>query len=140
METSAKAAQAHEFIMQLPDAYDTNIGEQGVALSGGQRQRIALARVFLKNPDILLLDEATSSLDAESENAVQLALGQLMKGRTTVIIAHHLSSVLLADKIVVVDEGQVVAEGSHEILMSESALYRRLIELQFNTIRANETA
>ncbi len=140
IETSAKAAQAHEFIMQLPDAYDTNIGEQGVALSGGQRQRIALARVFLKNPDILLLDEATSSLDAESENAVQLALGQLMKGRTTVIIAHHLSSVLLADKIVVVDEGQVVAEGSHEILMSESALYRRLIELQFNTIRANETA
>jgi ATP-binding cassette subfamily B protein len=132
IEAAAKAAQAHGFITSLPNGYKTDIGEQGGALSGGQCQRIAIARVFLKDPDILLLDEATSSLDAESEHGITRALSKLMKGRTTLIIAHRLATVMHADKIVLVDNGQMVGEGTHEQLISQSPLYRRLSALQFD--------
>ena len=132
IEAAAKAAQAHDFITSLPNGYKTDIGEQGGALSGGQCQRIAIARVFLKDPDILLLDEATSSLDAESEHGITRALSKLMKGRTTLIIAHRLATVMHADKIVLVDNGQMIGEGTHEQLISQSPLYRRLSALQFD--------
>ena len=128
---AATAAQAHDFIMQLPLGYDSDLGEQGVRLSGGQRQRIAIARVLLKNPPILLLDEATSALDAQSEQAVKLALDLLMAGRTTIIIAHRLATIVHADKIAVVDNGRLIAAGSHQQLLSSSPLYRRLAKLQF---------
>ena len=129
---AAKAAHADEFIRQLPNGYTSNLGEQGVRLSGGQRQRIAIARALLKNPRILLLDEATSALDAESENKVQLALDKLMKGRTTVIIAHRLATILHADQIVVMDEGCNIAAGSHHELLANNRLYARLAALQFS--------
>ncbi|MDG1496151.1 MAG: ABC transporter transmembrane domain-containing protein [Porticoccaceae bacterium] len=129
---AAKAAHADEFIGQLPDGYHSDLGEQGVRLSGGQRQRIAIARALLKDPRILLLDEATSALDAESEYKVQLALDKLMKGRTTVIIAHRLATILHADSIVVMDRGKKVAQGSHHELIASSPLYARLAELQFS--------
>ena len=131
VEAAAKAAHAHEFIMQLPQGYKSELGEQGVRLSGGQRQRIAIARAILKNPRILLLDEATSALDAESESHVQQALEVLMKNRTTVIIAHRLSTILHADSIAVIDAGKVVAQGSHDELMKTCDLYQRLASLQF---------
>ena len=129
---AAKAAHADEFIGRLPDGYNSDLGEQGVKLSGGQRQRIAIARALLKNPKILLLDEATSALDAESEKRVQLALEKLMDGRTTVIIAHRLSTILHADLIVVMDDGEKIAQGSHEELLKSSSLYARLAHLQFS--------
>ena len=129
---AAEAAHADEFIRQLPNGYTSNLGEQGVRLSGGQRQRIAIARALLKNPRILLLDEATSALDAESENKVQLALDKLMKGRTTVIIAHRLATILHADQIVVMDEGRNIAAGSHHELLANNPLYARLAALQFS--------
>ncbi|MFT5709370.1 MAG: ATP-binding cassette subfamily B protein [Halioglobus sp.] len=129
--TAAKAAYAHEFIMQLPSGYASHLGEQGVRLSGGQRQRIALARAILNDPRILLLDEATSALDAQSEQLVQEALQKLMHKRTTVIIAHRLSTILHADKIAVMDHGQVVASGTHEQLLESCELYSRLAKLQF---------
>ena len=132
IEAAAKAAQAHDFITSLPNGYKTDIGEQGSALSGGQCQRLAIARVFLKDPDILLLDEATSSLDAESEHGITRALSKLMKGRTTLIIAHRLATVMHADKIVLVDNGQMIGEGTHEQLISQSPLYQRLSALQFD--------
>lgn len=128
---AAKRAHADEFIEQLPDGYQSFLGEQGVRLSGGQKQRIALARAILKDPEILLLDEATSALDAESEHHVQAALNELMKDRTTLIIAHRLSTVLHADIIVVMDQGKVVDSGTHHSLLESSTLYRRLCELQF---------
>ena len=128
---AAKAAHAHEFIIKLPDAYQSNLGEQGVRLSGGQRQRIAIARAILKNPKILLLDEATSALDSESEQHVQQALETLMQGRTTVIIAHRLSTIVGADKIAVMQNGTVVGLGTHEELLKKSKLYSRLAKLQF---------
>lgn len=134
---AAKAAHAHEFIMQLPDGYGSYLGEQGVRLSGGQRQRIAIARAVLKNPHILLLDEATSALDVESENQVQLALQELTQRRTTVIIAHRLATVLHADQIAVLQHGQVVALGTHTQLLSRSPLYKKLASLQF---REEQTA
>jgi ATP-binding cassette subfamily B protein len=130
---AATAAHADEFIRHLPDGYQSDLGEQGVRLSGGQRQRIAIARALLKDPRVLLLDEATSALDAESEYMVQLALDKLMKGRTTVIIAHRLATILHADLIVVMDQGQAVATGSHNDLLSSCALYGRLAKLQFST-------
>jgi len=128
---AAKAAYAHDFIQQLPQGYSSFLGEQGVRLSGGQKQRIAIARAILKNPKILLLDEATSALDTESEYQVQKALDTLMQGRTTVIIAHRLSTVLHADQIAVLEEGRVVGMGTHQELLKSNALYARLAELQF---------
>jgi ATP-binding cassette subfamily B protein len=128
---AAKAAYAHEFISALPEGYKSHLGEQGVRLSGGQRQRIAIARAILNNPKILLLDEATSALDTESEHQVQLALEVLMQNRTTVIIAHRLSTILHADKIAVMDQGKLVATGTHKQLLRESDLYARLASLQF---------
>jgi ATP-binding cassette subfamily B protein len=128
---AAKAAHAHEFICRLPQGYDTHLGEKGARLSGGQKQRIAIARAILKDPAILLLDEATSALDAESEYQVQLALQELMQDRTTVIIAHRLSTILHADQIAVIDQGQLVANGTHQSLLKSSPLYQRLASLQF---------
>jgi ATP-binding cassette subfamily B protein len=127
---AARAAQAHEFIERLPDGYQTFLGERGVRLSGGQRQRLAIARAILRNPPILLLDEATSALDAESEFLVQRALEVAMQNRTTIIIAHRLSTVKKADRIVVMDAGQIVESGSHAQLMAQGGLYARLASLQ----------
>ena len=128
---AAKAAFAHDFIMALPDGYDTDIGERGATLSGGQRQRIAIARAILRDAPILLLDEATSALDSESERAVQLAFEALRQGRTTLVIAHRLATVLKADRILVMDDGQIVETGTHEALAAQGGLYSRLAELQF---------
>ncbi|WP_419687656.1 ABC transporter ATP-binding protein/permease [Photobacterium rosenbergii] len=133
---AAKKAHAHEFIQNLPDGYNSFLGERGVRLSGGQRQRIAIARAILKDPKILLLDEATSALDSESEYHVQLALEELMRGRTTLIIAHRLSTIQHADQIAVFDQGQLVDIGDHSSLMQSSDLYQRLVELQFKHMRA----
>lgn len=132
IEQAARDAAAHDFIMDLPDGYDTYLGEKGVRLSGGQRQRVSIARAILRNPSVLLLDEATSALDAESEKLVQDALGLLMKDRTTLIIAHRLATVVNADRIVVMDGGRIVATGTHESLLKTSPLYARLAELQFS--------
>lgn len=129
---AVKAAHATEFIEQLPDGYQSFLGEQGVKLSGGQKQRLAIARAILRDPKILLLDEATSALDAQSEHHVQEALNTLMKGRTTLVIAHRLATVRHVDRIAVFDEGQLVDVGSHDELMAGSALYQRLAELQFS--------
>ena len=134
IEDAARAAAADEFICELPEGYDTFLGERGARLSGGQRQRIAIARAILKDPPILLLDEATSSLDAESERVVQVALEHLMQGRTTIIIAHRLATVLKADRIVVMDRGRIVDIGRHSELIERNPLYTRLSELQFSGI------
>lgn len=129
---AARNANAHDFIMQLPDQYETLVGERGTKLSGGQRQRVAIARAFIKNPAILLLDEATSALDSESEFSVQEALAKLMQGRTTFVVAHRLSTIRNADMIVVLDKGQIIEVGTHsELMQLESGTYRMLAELQF---------
>lgn len=132
IRAAAKAAYADEFLSSLPHGYDTHLGEKGVRLSGGQRQRIAIARAILRNPSLLLLDEATSALDSESERYVQQALDQLMQGRSTLIIAHRLATVINAQKILVMNEGQIVASGTHTSLIAENGLYARLASLQFN--------
>ncbi|MER3489425.1 MAG: ABC transporter ATP-binding protein [Meiothermus sp.] len=128
---AAQAANAHEFIQGFPDGYATVVGERGIRLSGGQRQRIAIARALLKNPRILILDEATSSLDSESESLVQEALEGLMQGRTTFVIAHRLSTIRGADKIVVLEAGRIVQQGTHQELLAAGGLYKELYELQF---------
>jgi subfamily B ATP-binding cassette protein MsbA len=131
IEAAAKAAHAAEFVERLPARYDTIVGERGVKLSGGQRQRIAIARAILKDPAVLILDEATSSLDTESERLVEDALGRLLVGRTTLIIAHRLSTVRRADRLVVLDHGRIVEEGTHADLLAEGGLYARLYQQQF---------
>jgi ATP-binding cassette subfamily B protein len=128
---AAVAAQADEFIRTLPDGYQTKLGERGITLSGGQRQRIAIARAVLKDAPILLLDEATSALDAESEAQVQRALERLMVGRTTLVIAHRLGTVQKAKRILVMDQGRIVEEGTHAELIAKGGLYARLAEMQF---------
>ncbi len=131
VEAAARAAEAHEFIAQLPQGYDTYIGERGVRLSGGQQQRIAIARALLRDSPVLLLDEATSSLDAQSERSVQLALEKLMQGRTTLVIAHRLATVQKADRIIVLEQGRIIAEGTHASLLAANGLYAELARLQF---------
>lgn len=138
VRAAAIAAQADGFIEKLEHGYDTLAGERGITLSGGQRQRIAIARAILRDAPILLLDEATSALDAESETLVQQALGQLMQGRTTLVIAHRLATVLSADRLIVMDEGVIVEEGTHDSLVAHNGLYARLARLQFNTETAPE--
>ncbi|MBO6886126.1 MAG: ATP-binding cassette domain-containing protein [Marivita sp.] len=138
IENAAKAAAAHDFIVALPDGYDSWLGERGVMLSGGQKQRIAIARAILRDAPVLLLDEATSALDAESERAVQRAVDELSEGRTTVIVAHRLATVKKADRIIVMQEGRIVATGAHDALVSEDGLYARLARLQFTDGMAAE--
>ena len=128
---AAEAAHATEFLDQLPDGFGTFLGVRGVRLSGGQRQRIAIARAILRDPALLLLDEATSALDAESERLVQLALEELMKGRTSIVIAHRLATVRKADRILILDCGSLIASGTHEELLQAGGLYARLAALQF---------
>jgi subfamily B ATP-binding cassette protein MsbA len=127
---AAKIANAHEFIMALPESYQSNIGDRGGKLSGGQRQRLSIARAVFKNPPILILDEATSALDTESEKMVQEALTNLMKNRTTLVIAHRLSTIQHADEIIVLDKGVIVERGTHQQLMNANGLYQRLCEMQ----------
>lgn len=134
---AAKAANADEFIQQLPKGYDTQLGDRGVNISGGQRQRISIARAILKNPRILILDEATSALDTESERIVQEALDRLMVGRTSFVIAHRLSTIQNAAKIIVLDKGSIVEEGTHQQLMAKHGLYAHLHDIQF---KENQTA
>jgi ATP-binding cassette subfamily B protein len=133
---AAKQAYAHDFISKFPDGYETLVGEKGVQLSGGQKQRVAIARALIKDPKILILDEATSALDAESEFLVQESLKNLLGKRTTIIIAHRLSTIKQADKILVLDQGKVVQEGSHfDLLQNPDGIYKKLIERQYQTIK-----
>ncbi|MBR4909151.1 MAG: lipid A export permease/ATP-binding protein MsbA [Acidaminococcaceae bacterium] len=131
IEAAAKAANAHDFIMELPEGYNTNLGDRGVNISGGQRQRIAIARAILKDPRILVLDEATSALDTESERLVQDALNRLMVGRTSIIIAHRLSTIKNADRILVLDKGRLTEDGTHDELMEKNGLYAHLYQIQY---------
>ena len=132
LEAACKAANIHDFIMGMPDGYDTLVGERGYRLSGGEKQRIALARVILKDPRILVLDEATSSLDSQSEALIQEAMRTVMAGRTSIVIAHRLSTILAADQILVMNRGEIVEKGTHDALLKQSGIYAELYETQFN--------
>ena len=132
VEAAARDAGAHDFIMGLPQGYDTPVGTRGVKVSGGERQRIAIARAMLRNAPVLLLDEATSSLDTETERVVQAALSRLKRGRTTLVIAHRLSTVMTADRIYVLDRGRVEEVGTHAELLARGGLYAHLYALQFS--------
>ena len=140
VKAAAERAAAAEFVGALDEGYEAAVGERGVTLSGGQRQRLAIARAILKDAPILLLDEATSALDAENEVLVQAALENIMKDRTTLVIAHRLATVLKADRILVMDEGRIVEEGTHSELVAKNGLYARLARLQFDTAAAQEEA
>ncbi|TNF03144.1 MAG: ATP-binding cassette domain-containing protein, partial [Gammaproteobacteria bacterium] len=132
VRSAAKAAHALEFIERLPEGFNTQVGDDGVMLSGGQRQRLAIARALLKNAPVLILDEATSALDTESEHHIQRALEQVMKGRTTFVIAHRLSTIENADRIMVMDKGKIVEQGSHEQLLALNGRYAQLHQKQFS--------
>ena len=136
---AAQAAHAHTFISQLADGYDTHLGEKGTRLSGGQKQRIAIARAVLKDPPILLLDEATSSLDADSERLVQMALERLQQDRTTMVIAHRLSTVVKADRIVLMEDGNIIDIGQHQELLEREPRYARMVQLQFASSSHQDT-
>ncbi|MCK5443424.1 MAG: ATP-binding cassette domain-containing protein, partial [Maribacter sp.] len=127
---AAKIANAHEFIMELPNGYDTNIGDSGNKLSGGQKQRLSIARAVLKNPPIMILDEATSALDTESERLVQDALEKMMRNRTSIVIAHRLSTIQNANAIVVLQKGEIVEQGTHAELLAKNGVYRKLVQMQ----------
>lgn len=128
---AAIRADAHEFIMELPDGYNTMLGERGMGLSGGQKQRIAIARAICTNPAILILDDATSAVDMETENQIQKALQEVMKGRTTFIIAHRISSLQHADEILVLDNGSIIERGTHDELLAGNGAYRRIYNIQY---------
>ena len=131
MEQACRDANIHDFIMTLPQGYDTEVGNRGFKLSGGEKQRISIARAILKDPKVLILDEATSSLDSISESLIQEAIGPLLKGRTSIVIAHRLTTILSADEILVMEHGKIVERGRHEDLVEKSGVYRDLYETQF---------
>ena len=130
IEEAAQAAAIHEIVLTFPDGYDTLVGEKGVTLSGGQRQRVAIARTLLRDPRILILDDATSSVDTETEAQIRAALERLMRGRTSFVIAHRVQSVMNADLILVLDEGRIVQQGTHEQLVRQPGMYARIYDLQ----------
>ena len=140
MLEASRMAHVDEFVGELPAGYDTIIGERGVTLSGGQKQRLSIARAFLRNPKILILDEATSSLDSHAENIIQDALGHLMKGRTTLVIAHRLATIIDCDRVVVIENGRIVQEGTHDALLNEDGHYRALCEEQFGAVQLEDLA
>jgi ATP-binding cassette subfamily B protein len=137
LEAACKAANIHDFIMDMPQGYDTIVGERGYRLSGGEKQRLAIARVILKDPRILVMDEATSHLDSQSEVLIQDALEKIMADRTSIVIAHRLSTILAADLILVINRGQIVERGTHDELLAQGGLYTQLYETQFSRFREN---
>ncbi|MFN8452820.1 MAG: ATP-binding cassette domain-containing protein, partial [Anaerolineae bacterium] len=140
IEAACRAANIHDFIVELPDGYNTIVGERGYRLSGGEKQRLALARVILKDPRVLVLDEATSHLDSQSEALIQDALQKIMANRTSIVIAHRLSTILAADQILVMDRGRIIEQGTHEALLARGGLYAQLYDTQFRSQREGSAA